>query len=459
MKINRLTPIVLAVALVVCIFFSCDEDNPGNGGSVDVKNTELKAVLQQKGFTFDAEGKLVQDDKVKNTTSLDLSGTKIADLSGLDIFPNLTEVDLSDNEYKMSFDFSVLPKQITGVDLTGNELYEFPGLLTIEIAENGDETITVLRKLTKLYLPESAKYNCKEIPTFYAQKKEADMKMEDAKGTLVAYNTLREVPDEVFRSILKVTFPSMFVGDKIDISKRLVALNEITQGISTVDPDPKGDYRVDNVDGFQYILANRGYKGTVIYLNAFDICTVPYFPVNSTINNITLLYINTPNGVNMDRAARLNYFQIEHNPGIEAIDLSGSTTFGQRGDDVEKLYTSSPSRVSIRNCEKVKTIKFPAAAKALQSLEIVNCPSMKKVDLSQFETMYSLSLGLLPSSCEVTYFTLKRLLHNWMLFAIDGVMYNKAETKAFLDTYHEQLEYTSIPGYRKESYHWYEHYK
>ena len=80
-----------------------------------MKNSELKTILQQKGYQFNEQGNLLLDDLANNTTTLDLSGTKLSDLSELDILPNLTEVKLSDNDYGPVFDFSKLPKQITEI--------------------------------------------------------------------------------------------------------------------------------------------------------------------------------------------------------------------------------------------------------------------------------------------------------------------------------------------------------
>ncbi|EXY65686.1 hypothetical protein M085_1836, partial [Bacteroides fragilis str. 3986 N(B)19] len=41
-----------------------------------MKNSELKTILQQKGYQFNEQGNLLLDDLANNTTTLDLSGTK-----------------------------------------------------------------------------------------------------------------------------------------------------------------------------------------------------------------------------------------------------------------------------------------------------------------------------------------------------------------------------------------------
>ena len=117
----------LPLLLLFCVlgFTSCSDNNgPGYSASA-LKNTELMTILKSKGYTFDKEGKLELNDLANNTTSLDLSGTNISDFTGLDILPNLKEVKLSNNGYGPSFDFAKLPAQITGVDLTGNEIFDY----------------------------------------------------------------------------------------------------------------------------------------------------------------------------------------------------------------------------------------------------------------------------------------------------------------------------------------------
>ena len=135
---------------------SCSDDNGPSYSSTTLKNTELMNILKSKGYTFSQDGKLEINDLVKSTVSLDLSGTKLSDFSGLDILPNLKEVKLSNNGYGPTFDFAQLPAQITGVDLTDNDIYDFEGLVNVKTEENGDETITQLHKITKLYLPQSS---------------------------------------------------------------------------------------------------------------------------------------------------------------------------------------------------------------------------------------------------------------------------------------------------------------
>ena len=194
-------------ALALCLgFTACSDDEEGPSYSTaTVQNTELKTILAQKGYQFNADGNLLLDELANNTTTLDLSGTNISTdaLAELSILPNLTEVDLSDNGYGPIIDLSTLPEQITGIDLRGNKIYDFEGLVNASVVNDEVQT-TILHKLTKLYLPETAKWNVEDLMPFYTKNQadgtNVDMQMVDEDGNLQAYNTLREIPDEAFRS-------------------------------------------------------------------------------------------------------------------------------------------------------------------------------------------------------------------------------------------------------------------
>ena len=45
-------------------------------------------------------------------------------------------------------------------------------LVSVVVEENGDETVTNLHEITKLYLPETAKENIEDLVRFYRQNKE-----------------------------------------------------------------------------------------------------------------------------------------------------------------------------------------------------------------------------------------------------------------------------------------------
>lgn len=231
---KNLTLLVSKLAMMMLglvLFAACSDDDGPQYSNAALQNSELKAVLAQKGFQFNEQGNLLLDDKATSTTSLDLSGTNLPQsaLAELSILPNLTDVNLSNNGYGDTFDFANLPAQITGIDLTGNEIYNYDNLVKVTVAENGDETVEQLHNITKLYLPNEAKNNIAQLVRFYRQNKSAidagtmDVEMVNTSGTLEKYNTLREIPDEVLRAYLnqETTFSELFDGERIDISKTL----------------------------------------------------------------------------------------------------------------------------------------------------------------------------------------------------------------------------------------------
>lgn len=439
----RTSFVITLIMIISAGFISCSDDDTVDCKGVEVTNTELKAILQEKGFTFNEEGKLVQNEKVMNTTALDLSNCNLSDISGLQVFPKLAEVDLSGNKFKMKFDFSVLPSTINNINLTGNEIYEYPGLVNIKTEENGDETITVLREIQKLHLPEEAKYNMDELPALYKENEAAikagsiDMKMINAAGSLVTYNTLRKVPDNKARELLKASFPSMFDGDYIDLSKKLIKPDEKISEVFLSE--------CESVEGAEYIINNKSYAGGGFSLVATKPNKMPYLKVSSTISFITLEQVDTPNGIDLSNATDLFEIHIWNNPSLETLDLSISKTFGQRPLDVD-FFGSTPSYINIEGCSKLKEIIFPKVADKCARIHLAYLPELETLDLSRFDTMSDLGLTQLPK-CKITYLSPKYWVHGTsideekgvMTFGITEDIYEKQETKDFLDTYHNKL--------------------
>ena len=273
MKIKSL--VLPLMAFCVLGFTSCSDDNgPGYSASA-LKNTELMTILKSKGYTFDQEGKLELNDLANNTTSLDLSGTKLTDFTGLDILPNLKEVKLANNGYGPSFDFAKLPAQITGIDLTGNDIHNYDNLVSVKVEENDDETVTNLHNITKLYLPAEAKFNIKDLVRFYRKNKadiesgKIDMQMADDKGTLRKYNTLRTIPDDNIRKNFKKFFSSIFDADSIhiDINKRMS--NTDKQNNCSLG-SWNGVSSATTLEGIQYILIGKEMHCLFIWMELIN---------------------------------------------------------------------------------------------------------------------------------------------------------------------------------------------
>ncbi|MDR0574196.1 MAG: hypothetical protein LBG96_09250 [Tannerella sp.] len=430
---------------------SCGDDDKAEPKGVEVANAELKAALQQKGFAFDAEGKLLQDEKVLNTTTLYLSGCNLTDASGLDVFPKLTEVNLANNKFGFVFDFSVLPATVTAVDLTGNEIYEYPGLLDIEVQENGDETVTPLREVKKLYLPASARYNCDEIVHLYTANKTADLKMANDAGQLAPYNTLREVPDDNLRAYLQTNFPSMFDKSNavmINIANRMIDVLEASRNIA-----PSTALNVENVEGSQYIAMNPSYKGIQVTFASKTGCKLKYLRMPSGFNGLTIRNVSTTY-INWSEAKNLFSINILGDNTIERIDFSASEKFGQRGI-TNDFNVFQYSGIQVGNCPKLKTIEWTRNAVNSLRVYFYNLPLLEELDMSNFKGIGYIALANLPSLKKIVYYvpdgfylTISRLdpvtsemiRKDVLRFIITSEIYAHPETKAFLDAYYQDCE-------------------
>jgi hypothetical protein len=359
----------------------------------------------------------------------------------------------------------VLPAAVTAVDLTGNEIYEYSGLVNVVTEENGDETVTTLRALTKLYLPESARHNCDEIVYFYTNNPAADTKIQNAQGALTTYNTLREVPDATLKAHLQENFPSLFDKtntDQINIANRIFRADEASRGV-TFDMIPYTTPPVENVEGVQYIVMNPSWKGTAIGLTPKTSSELPYLKVKSNVSSVGLERVVT-GYFNLTEAKSITILNLNEIPTIEHIDISASTMFGQRGTQVE--HSIGGSGVIINNCPELKTVVLPQKAKYAETIHYTHLPLLEEVNLSHFSGLGAVKLGDLPGLKKLNYYIpdgyYSLTSNRYVLFlAISADIYAFPETKAFLDAYHENCYQFSFAGItpRISSYNWLQHYQ
>lgn len=431
---------ISAVALTSC----SDDDGPGYSERT-MDNTELKTILMQMGYTFNEQGALLLDDKVKNTTSLDLSGTGITDFSGLEMFPNLTDLNLSNNGYGPVFNFTTLPAQVTGVDLRDNEIYDFEGLVNASVV-NDEVQATILRKLTKLYLPESAKWNVEDLMPFYTQNKAegttVDMQIVNSKGSLEEYNTLREIPDEYFRAYLKLKFPSIFTDDnKIDISRSmgLDAGESINLGLVNQYADVNN---IKSIEGIEYFINNPYYRPFFVNVSINNKINyeTSYLCPNSNIKGLILQNINTTKSIDFTKATKLSALILTNNNGITALDLSNTVIGNQKIEDFDATLQNT---LTLKYCNNLETLKLPTnAVGIMNSIELIQLPSLKSADLSSIEALETLALVVLPN-CDIKYPNLKYTFYSqsktivelsefdYILFAISEDVFKKESTKKF----------------------------
>ena len=433
-------------ALVLCLGFTSCSDDELPYSEAQVTNTELRTILEKQGIQFDETGHMLLDDKVQNLTKLDLTGTKFTDFKALTILPSLNELDLSDNEFGPAFDFSTLPAQITGIDLTGNEIYDYNNLIKVEIAENGDETITNLRDLKKLYLPDEAEENTTDLVRYYRQNKDAivngtiDMQMADESGKLAKYTTLRSIPDPVFAAYLKTQFSSVFEGDQIDLGKRLTKeekLNDILinpyLGIENFD-------KLENFEGIQYITTNPYWEGKKLMFVFPQAKTLPVLNVPASVELLQMTNVKTK-GFDLRNAEGLAYVMLRDVTGLETIDLTGSKVWGQRTieDESKLMYKTT---LQVVGCKNLKTILFPEA-KTLRAMQIdIECAdALETCDLSKFSFIRSFAVGNVPASYKLTYPNLTEFpgpnppFRGKFEFSCSEETYKLQATKDFIEKY------------------------
>lgn len=400
--------LILCLGLATTLgFVSCSEEEGFTYSTNPIENTALKDILVQKGYQFDANGKLLLDDLANNTTTLDLSGTQISTdaLSELSILPNLKEVDLSDNGYGPAFDFAKLPEQITGIDLTGNEIYDYDNLVSVVVEENGDETVTNLHEISKLYLPETAKENIKDLVRFYRKNQNAitvgaiDMKMIDADGHLQTYTTLRDVPDANLLARLQIDFPDLFSGERIDLSKRL-GLDQKTKGLLVSPTD-----NVSNFEGIQYLIGSLSWEGSNFSLytaGAENVASMPNLKVGKFITQIILQNVEVE-AIDLSNATNLVNVWIQNISGLQNLDLSYSTIWGQRDKETESNETYG-SNLIVLGCPALKEIKLPEKNELkASSIDIESLNALETFDMSNVKMVSNLSIGDLNTNFKLVY--------------------------------------------------------
>ena len=453
-----------ALTMGLCLM-SCNDDNTPSYSQKTMKNSELKTILQQKGYQFNEQGNLLLDDLANNTTTLDLSGTKLSNLSELDILPNLTEVKLSDNDYGPVFDFSKLPKQITGIDLTGNDIYDCDNLVNVVVEENGNETVTNLHDITKLYLPRTAKDNIKDLVRFYIKNKDAitngkiDMKIKDESGTLQTYTTLREVPDENLRTYLQANFSDLFNGDQIDLSKHLGYAQKTT--ILLI----QANAGVTNFEGIQYIIQNPYWEGAAValYSAAQSGANMPSVKLGKYVTNLVLNNLNV-RSLDLSNAGSLFVLNIGTVAGLSTLDLT-HTIWGQREKEIE-AEESKGSYLIVYDCPSLKEIKLPKKDELKTCFLDLEClDALETFDISNLKMVKNLIFGNLPENFNLVYPELTVFYspegRSATSFCCSESTFNRESTKTFLDRYYtkgtgvEKLGFSiSMSCNKNDGYNW-----
>ena len=426
------------------------------GESFELNNPELTAALKAKGFSFEGNA-IVIDDKLWNLTSLDLSGAGLKSVAGITIFKNLQQVNLSNNALGKAFDFSLLPEDIQQVNLSGNSIYEFKNL----------------RPLQKLILPITAQYDMESLPD-YAKAAKADIQIASKDGSLKKYTTLREVPDPTLLELFKRLFPSLIVGDKIDISKPMRTA-EISNPIviEQYHYDPTGlevdKSKIEKLDGLEYIINHPHYAGNIqIEMSEEKENTLPYLKINKYAELVSFKWVNTPL-LDLSQAENLNILALSHNKAIKQIDLSHSKVFLQRAEKSIFSGLFGGDILNLGDCPALEKITLPELSKAKKPIgaymiSLIALPKLQAFDMSKIEVLNTLTLGVLPIA-KVTYPTqIAYFTHNGEIddedgklnFSITQEIYEREETKAFIQKYNGKVApyRGELREYDLEDYDW-----
>lgn len=453
-------------AIALCLgFASCSSDDDAPSYSeVAVDNSQLKTLLESKGYTFDENGKLLLDDKATSTTSLDLSNTQVdtAALKELSVFPNLKELNLSNNGYGPVFHIASLPSQITGLDLQGNEIYDFDGLVSAKV-ENDEVKATILHEFTKLYLPASCKYNVEDLMPFYteneAENKTVDMQMVNDKGALEKYNTLREIPDEYFRAYLKMNFSSVINSEgMLDISKPLGLEDRGRNIFLQYDTQYEDIEKIASIEGIEYFVNNPFYESFYVYIDIQSSTEhIRQFECHrlSPRQNIKGLVVNNTNfigGLDLNEATALSSLGISNNPSVTSLDLTNTAFLNQETKDFDATMSNF---LDCRDCKNLEEIKInPNNKKVTSQIVLANLPKLKTINLQSIEGIGDLALCQLPN-CDIVYpnnliayyrssnnklYDFESNPRRKVYFTVSQDVLNKESTKNFVQTYSAHLQ-------------------
>ena len=398
------------LALALLSLGACSKSDDGDTSPVNeakpVQSETLLTALKAKGFSFEGN-RLVVDDKVKNTTSLDLSGKNLTDVTGLSSFPNLSEVNLSNNKFANIFDFAQLPKSVKSVNLSKNTIYEFEHLAQFNYEEDAAEKITLFHSLDRLILPQSAKYNMLNIPALVKLLPNADVQIENATGKVEKYTTLRSVPDAIFRKILKRQYPMVFEGDKIDISKQMTMESAslaviISQGArNPSEPYVDERYDVVSIEGVEYIINHPQFAGNIILeMSEEKRYTLPYFRIAKKTELLSLHYVNT-GYINSSEAQILSDITILYDNTIKSLDLSASKQMCQILRSRQSPFWSA-DRLELIGLPKLESLQLPNFSQSKNPLtffifHLESLPKLKAtLDLSEMTAGNVLAFGKVP---------------------------------------------------------------
>lgn len=234
----------------------------------------------------------------------------------------------------------------------------------------------------------------------------------------------------------------MFDGDKIDISRRIVKAAE--QGTNIVFED---NMNISSAEGIQYIAMNKGFNAPIILVFSQKKTLIPYLKLHKSLDRISLINVSTPHLMGLADATNITMIQMVNNDGIKDIDMSKYTKMGARGEQKD-LNFMSPTYIELYNCKNLETIQFAQTSKNFMTINLMELPQLKSLDLSNVDYIMMFLLSALPQ-CKISYPSYKHwnpFPNGRNLFVIDKSIYDKPETKDFLKKHKEKLHNGSFFG-------------
>ena len=363
MKNNKIC--LAAFIGIVALFFAMP---------VSADNTALTDALRDLGFKFN-DGRIVVDEKVRQTTELDLSGKSITDFTGIDAFENLSSLLLDGSTYP-----------VVGTDLLKNIRSSNAGITSVSMRSCGINSLDLAEasSFKRLYfdgtnnfttisnfgastpafeyisLPESAKWNYTEILSYYTAHKDAAMEIE-IDGSLQKYTNLRKVPNDKFRAFLMGKYPDLFDADQmLDLTKQPLFdddphLNDMdwyTSSYNFMYFDASG---MGDMDGYQF-FKNRAIRRWWIYNAEFESIdmsgdkVIQEFVIGQNQATDDFMSERGPNtkvrSINMEGCENLNMLQTDG--AVENVNMKGCSNL------IYFVCGPSIARADISGCSRME---------------------------------------------------------------------------------------------------------
>ena len=439
MKLFSKKTLAVFILLTTTLLFSC-EKSPDNimGNKIDPM---IAKALAKQGYNI-SNGELIVNNKVKSTIKLNLSSSNISTLNGLEYFSALEELDLSSNKFS-NLDIISFSKlfnanlSIKKLDLKDNSLSlinleHLQMLEYLDISQN--EHLVHIEgfsakshdKLKLVKLPYSLRNDMDVIYNFYENKSSnVEMLIEDFNRQLVAYTSLRDIPDDVFRAFLIKKYPEVFSSEeKFDLSKNFEIDEETkpdkhnwSNGPFSFDPrffDVKGIKSFEGIQYFKHLIKILyAYNIEVEHLDLSNAEMLEELNIGSNVTSYTDLDLS-PNSVlktiNINGCAKLKTLVVD---GLTSkIDLSGLTSLKAMSFNinVEELDFSNCSMIEIiqlkrhatqvNDISKLKKIEFPIGDKweGLKLLALSYSP-ISVLDFSKIKANEFFGVAFLIEQC------------------------------------------------------------